>query len=233
MFSSIRAQLISVLVALIALILIQGYVARENQDILNTGVASASKAVIEVGLVKELERDVIDLQRNVLIFKENASKSAITRFSRLMVSINEKLNTLAGDGSSVSISNDDYILTRMREHLSSYQENFTQVVDARSERDNLVTAGSLSDITQLEALLRESTENGLVQQKDANEALAYLLKAENTMLKYFAKPDVVLIRSFNAAIDAFLDMSLSNDLATQRSHEALAYTNHSREFVLS
>lgn len=222
MFSSIRAQLISVLVALIALILIQGYVARENQDILNTGVASASKAVIEVGLVKELERDVIDLQRNVLIFKENASKSAITRFSRLMVSINEKIDTLAGDGSSVNISNDDYILTRMREHLSSYQENFTQVVDARSERDNLVTAGSLSDITQLEALLRESTENGLVQQQDANEALAHLLKAENTMLKYFAKPDVVLIRSFNAAIDAFLDMSLSNDLATQRSLEALA-----------
>ena len=95
MLSSIRIQLITVLLALIALILAQGFIARENQEVLNKGVASASKAVVDVALVKELERDVVDLQRNVLIFKENASKSAITRFSRLMVTINNKLDKLA------------------------------------------------------------------------------------------------------------------------------------------
>ena len=95
MLSSIRIQLITVLLALIALILAQGFIARENQEVLNKGVASASKAAVDVALVKELERDVVDLQRNVLIFKENASKSAITRFSRLMVTINTKLDKLA------------------------------------------------------------------------------------------------------------------------------------------
>lgn len=222
MFSSIRTQLITVLIALITLILIQGFIARENQALLNAGVASASKAVIDVGLVKELERDVIDLQRNVLIFKENASKSAITRFSRLMVSINAKLDTLSNDTSSEKVNDNSYIYNRMREHLSSYQENFTQVVEARAERDNLVTAGSLSDIAQLEQLLNDSAKKGLVTQQDANTALALLLKAENTMLKYFAKPDVVLVRSFNDAIDALLGMTLSEDAETQRTVAALA-----------
>ena len=147
MLSSIRTQLIAVLVALVALILAQGFIARENQVILSDGVSSAAKAVVDVGLVKELERDVVDLQRNVLIFKENASQSAITRFGRLMVTINAKLDQLAQADTLDVQADDDYILNRMREHLSAYQENFNQVVDARSERDNLVAYGTLSDIT--------------------------------------------------------------------------------------
>ena len=54
MLSSIRIQLITVLLALIALILAQGFIARENQEVLNKGVASASKAVVDVALVKVL-----------------------------------------------------------------------------------------------------------------------------------------------------------------------------------
>jgi len=74
MLSSIRIQLITVFLALITLILVQGFIARKNQEVLNEGISFASKAVNDVGIVKELERDVVDLQRNVLIFKENASK---------------------------------------------------------------------------------------------------------------------------------------------------------------
>ena len=117
---------------------------------LNEGISFASKAVNDVGIVKELERDVVDLQRNVLIFKENASKSAITRFSRLMVTINAKLDKLAQVDETGELQDGNYILTRMKEHLNAYQQNFTQVVDARSERDNLVARGTLSDITALE-----------------------------------------------------------------------------------
>jgi hypothetical protein len=70
MLSSIRIQLITVFLALITLILAQSFIARKNQDVLSKGVSSAANAVINVGIVKELERDVVDLQRNVLIFKE-------------------------------------------------------------------------------------------------------------------------------------------------------------------
>ncbi len=95
MLASIRTQLVLVLIALVTLLLLQSYIARENQAALIKGMTATSTAVVDVSLVKELERDVLDLQRNVLIFKENASQSAVTRFERLMTTINEKLDTLS------------------------------------------------------------------------------------------------------------------------------------------
>jgi len=163
MLSSIRIQLITVLLALIALILAQGFIARENQEVLNKGVASASKAVVDVALVKELERDVVDLQR---------------------------------------IQEDNHILSRMKEHLNAYQENFTQVVDARSERDNLIARGTLSDITLLEKILSDARTNGDISAASEEQAKTLLIRAENAMLKYLMKPDMGFIRAFNEAADS-------------------------------
>ncbi len=203
MLSSIRIQLITVLVALIALILAQGFVARKNQEVLDDGVTSAAKAVIDVGIVKELERDVVDLQRNVLIFKENASKSAITRFSRLMVTINSKLDKLAVvNEEAEQKENSNQILSRMREHLLAYQENFSQVVEARSERDNLIDQGTMSDITLLGSELDKAMAQGKISAAFVDEAKVILIRTENAMLKYLMKPDMKFIKSFNEAIDA-------------------------------
>ena len=146
MLASIRTQLVLVLIALVTLLLLQSYIARENQAALIKGMTATSTAVVDVSLVKELERDVLDLQRNVLIFKENASQSAVTRFERLMTTINEKLDTLSQSQVSLSAENNNFVLTRMREHLSAYQENFKQVVDARRQRDDLLVDLSLIHI---------------------------------------------------------------------------------------
>ncbi|MBJ2127910.1 response regulator [Alteromonas sp. IB21] len=211
MLSSIRIQLITVFLALITLILAQGFIARKNQDVLSKGVSSAANAVINVGIVKELERDVVDLQRNVLIFKENASKSAITRFSRLMVTINSKLDTLDAAEQSGEKESDRYILSRMREHLNAYQENFSQVVNARSERDNLIAQGTLSDITFLNTLLDEALTKGEVSVVLVEEAKTSLIRAENAMLKYLMKPDMRFIQSFNEAADSLQNLKFSEN----------------------
>ena len=222
MLSSIRIQLITVLLALIALILAQGFIARENQEVLNKGVASASKAAVDVALVKELERDVVDLQRNVLIFKENASKSAITRFSRLMVTINTKLDKLALVDEDKEIQEDNHILSRMKEHLNAYQENFTQVVDARSERDNLIARGTLSDITLLEKILSDAKTNGDISAASEEQAKTLLIRAENAMLKYLMKPDMGFIRAFNEAADSLRKLTLTKNTSLQERVERLS-----------
>lgn len=216
MLSSIRIQLITVFLALITLILAQSFIARKNQDVLSKGVSSAANAVINVGIVKELERDVVDLQRNVLIFKENASKSAITRFSRLMVTINSKLDTLDAAEQSGSKEGDRYILSRMREHLNAYQENFSQVVNARSERDNLIAQGTLSDITYLNTLLDEALAKGEVSVVSVEEAKTLLIRAENAMLKYLMKPDMRFIQSFNEAADSLKSLNFSESERLQQ-----------------
>lgn len=221
MLSSIRIQLITVFLALITLILAQSFIARKNQDVLSTGVSSAANAVINVGIVKELERDVVDLQRNVLIFKENASKSAITRFSRLMVTINSKLDTLDAAEQSGSKEGDRYILSRMREHLNAYQENFSQVVNARSERDNLIAQGTLSDITFLNTLLDEALAKGEVSVVSVEEAKTLLIRAENAMLKYLMKPDMRFIQSFNEAADSLKSLNFSENERLQQRIKSL------------
>jgi signal transduction histidine kinase/CheY-like chemotaxis protein len=222
MLSSIRVQLITVLLALVALILAQGFVARKNQEVLNKGVASAAKAVIDVGIVKELERDVVDLQRNVLIFKENASKSAITRFSRLMVTINSKLDKLAEVNEHSNQKDDsNQILSRMREHLNAYQENFSQVVEARSERDNLVDQGTMSDITLLESELDKALAKGEVSETSVEDAKIILIQTENAMLKYLMKPDMRFIKTFNDSVDALMHISFSANAGLQQRVERI------------
>ena len=214
MLSSIRTQLILVLIALISLLLLQSYIARENQSTLSRGMEASSRAVINVGLVKELERDVVDLQRNVLIFKENASKSAVTRFERLMLSINEKLNTLAQSQSE----DDRYVLDRMRNHLNAYQENFKQVIDARSLKDNLILDGTLSNIRAIKDFLDNIPTHSGIEETTAMQVKLEVAKAENALLQYQLEPNMALISQFNNAIQWIEDTlsqypSLENELA--------------------
>jgi len=81
MIRSLKAQVFVVLLVLISAMLVQIFLARatqsglaHEQDILNESYAS-------VGLVYELERDLISLQHNLLIYKK---KQATLRFHASM-----------------------------------------------------------------------------------------------------------------------------------------------------
>lgn len=210
MLTSIRTQLILVLIALVALLLVQGYIARENQSVLSRGMAASSRAVVDVGIVKELERDVIDLQRNVLIYKENASQSAVTRFERLMLSINKRLEELADPVTQSGEIDDTYVLSRMHKHLSAYQENFRQVIDARSRKDDLIIDGSLSDLLAVKRLFDTANENFTLPQGTIDKLNFHIAMAENAILRYLMKPDMALITQFNEAITAIKAITIDN-----------------------
>ena len=51
MLASIRTQLVLVLIALVTLLLLQSYIARENQAALIKGMTATSTAVVDVSLV--------------------------------------------------------------------------------------------------------------------------------------------------------------------------------------
>ena len=199
--SSIRTQLIIVLVALVALLLIQGMLARQNQLVLNDGLEVTRQAINDVSMVKELERDVLDLQRNVLIFKETASLSAVNRFERLMLSIEHKLQQLSeSPGSSTDRTAEDNALKRMRSHLEDYQENFIAVIDARAKRDELVHSGSLTDILELRQSLRDLAAAASAPTTFLNEINLKLDAAESASLQYLISPSLEQITAFNSAM---------------------------------
>ncbi len=208
--SSIRTQLIVVLIALVSLLLIQGILARQNQQILNEGLATTRQAMDDLSLVKELERDVLDLQRNVLIFKETASQSTVNRFERLMQAITRKLDQL--QASPVSLQNtlaSENVLERMRSHLEDYQENFIVVVDSRARRDKLVTAGSVRDIIALREALQGLSHSADISPLLLNELNLTLDSAENASLHYLLTPSIQRIDTFNVALQTMREQIAS------------------------
>ncbi len=206
MLRSIRTQLVLVLVALVMLLLLQGYIARESQTLLIDGLDKTGRAVVEVARVKELEREVLDLQRNVLIFKENASESAVRRFERLMLEIDEKLNLLEDTNitQNTDLADED-VVKRMRGHLEAYQNNFRDVVRARSIRDELVDRGSLTDIIAIQHYLDQAEERTALPAETVAALKQDALVAENAVLKYLTSPDLSLLADFRQAMNRTRD----------------------------
>jgi hypothetical protein len=66
MFRTIKAQILLVLAILILLLLSQLFLSRNIQSTFVDSLDLTQQAVIKVSIVRELERDVIDLQRNRL-----------------------------------------------------------------------------------------------------------------------------------------------------------------------
>ncbi|MDU0354159.1 ATP-binding protein [Paraglaciecola aquimarina] len=152
-------------------------------------------AVVKVSLVRELERDVIDLQRNVLVYKESASESAINRFNTLMKENQQNLNSLeklifAQENEEVYL---DYI-SRMRAHLKEYDDNFTNVVIGRTKRQYIYQVGLLAELESVfEQLDLEYATNS---QTSIDQVRYHVARAKNFLLQYIVTPEQELVDLF-------------------------------------
>lgn len=213
MFRTIKSQILLVSATLVLLLLSQVFLSRQIQSTFVNSLDLTQQAVVKVSLVRELERDVIDLQRNVLIYKESASESAITRFNLLMEENQAnllKLEELTSqeENSSVYL---DYI-TRMQSHLNDYRENFKNVVQGRTERQNLFNS---SILIELEALFLDVAEKQASSHevKDRLEKAKYhIARAENFLLQYLQTPEQQFVEPFRAQLN-FAKAEISTQLA--------------------
>jgi signal transduction histidine kinase/CheY-like chemotaxis protein len=197
MFRTIKAQILLVLAILILLLLSQFFLSRNIQSTFVDSLDLTQQAVIKVSIVRELERDVIDLQRNVLIYKESASESAVSRFNFLMAENQSNLMRLEQLTSQEANSDvyQDYIM-RMRTHLNDYNENFSSVVDGRTKRQTLYSRELMGE---LEALFNTITtsENKASSLLDSLEKTKYhIARAENILLQYLQNPEQQLVSTF-------------------------------------
>ncbi|WP_019606105.1 hybrid sensor histidine kinase/response regulator [Teredinibacter turnerae] len=85
--------------------------------------------------VGEIERNVIDLQRNALIFKETASASSEEKVNFYYSEIEKKISGVSSQHSLFEFEDE---LALMESHLEDYHENFTIVVSLRRERSVLI-----------------------------------------------------------------------------------------------
>ena len=209
MFRSLQVQIIIVLAALLTIVFIQIVLTRENQQLLLSSQALTGHSAAEFALVYKLERDVVDLQRNVLAFNSSDSSSAIGRFDDLVISVDEKLNSFELlEQSHLDIKNHQASITGMRGYLDSYKTNFAKAVTIRNRINRLYDGNIDSQFTKTIALI-ESLERGNTNlQKAAKLSLIkyHLALAKNHSYQYLKTQQQALSESFDRELDVIDSM---------------------------
>lgn len=201
MFRTLKAQILLVSATLVLLLLSQVFLSRNSQSNFVESLDLTQQAVVKVSLVRELERDVIDLQRNVLIYKESASGSATTRFNLLMQGIQTNLTRIEQLTSNETNSEVylDYIL-RMRSHLSDYKENFSSVVVGRNKRQTLFNIGLSTELETLFLSIKRNQNESDSVNDTLEKASYHIARAENYLLQYLQAPEQQLVEPFQQQI---------------------------------
>jgi signal transduction histidine kinase/CheY-like chemotaxis protein len=226
-FKTIKSQILLVSTSLVLLLVSQVFISRSNQATFVSSLDLTQQAVVKVSLVRKLERDVLDLQRNVLIYKESASESAIARFNLLMEETQLNLNELEELTSNDSQNEvyRDYI-SRMRSHLVDYQDNFSSVIIGRTERQSIYEHGL---VVELDAMLQEIVDEQASEIKDnvghpvIEKAKYHIARAENLVFQYLVVPDSEYIAPFQIQIAA-AKHALSQHTAAHPNYQKIVLT---------
>jgi signal transduction histidine kinase len=201
-FRSIKSQILLVTATLVLVLLSQVFLSGNTQSTFVENLDITQEAVIKVSLVRELERDVIDLQRNVLIYKASASRSAVIRFNLLMRDTQANLTYLE-KLTAEDLQKNVYLdyVSRMRVHLSTYDENFSEVIIGRTKRQTLYENGFLTELENvfLDISSRDANNNGPLKTK-LKQASFHIAKAESFLLQYLLTPEQSLLEPFQQQI---------------------------------
>ncbi len=125
------------------------FLTRSGQVEMIQSLETSKQNFVNLGLVRQLERDVFNLQRYVLVYKQTASDGAVKRFNTLMKSIEEKISLLRQSLDNKATATSDLerdILDSMASHLADYQSNFIQVIAGRKQQIEMFDEGLLVEM---------------------------------------------------------------------------------------
>lgn len=194
---------------LVILFMAQSFLSSNNRFSYLKNIKLTQNNTIEVNLVGKLERDILDLQRNVLVYKETASTSVLYKFNQLMEQLQLSLDefiilTKEKDNNAQYQS----LISRMQVHLSNYQSNFSKVIIGRKKRKALFEQGILNDFELLHQLI--STEYKINNKNNSFQSHYLFNQAQNSVLQYVLFGEYKHIDTFNKNIEAAITL-LSND----------------------
>lgn len=206
MFRSLKFQIAFVLFLFILLLVVQTYLSRQNQARFLDSISLSQQTVDKVNLVAQLEKDVMDLQRYVLIFKQTANDSILKRFEDLYGQIDSNLNKLESlVTGEENLSDYQNLIGRMHSHLFDYKDNFETVVAGRSRRNTIVEQDIDTALQRLQNLLNNQDLNaGLspVQQQAFSNVRYHVAQARVSSLNYLIEAEPTMIDEFQQQIEA-------------------------------
>ncbi|MDO6692794.1 ATP-binding protein [Aliiglaciecola sp. 3_MG-2023] len=199
-----KIQITIVLTALILFLTAQSYLSTKNQEAFLAGITLSQQTMDKVGLVRDLEKDLLDIQRYVLIYKQTASESVIERFNLIQDKINSNLSLLY-----TSVQSDDqatvYIdrISRMRAHLQEYRTNFENVIQGRSRRERLFEDSIKRQFEKTQLQLEEYQSSKNLSEQESSAVLAMSLQlseAHALSLEYLLTPDPSIVGEFDSLL---------------------------------
>lgn len=216
MFRSLKAQLILSLTLIIFLFIGQQYVSYQSQKLLVTGLTSNQKIAEGVIQVKVLEKDVINLQRNVLIYKETQASSVLKRLNDIMISVNTKLDmTTALIQKNKIGTNQEDTIESMRNHLKDYRENFDSVVlliNKKSELFNVKIVTQLSSMKKIASAISDDKtlkETGNPKSDKSNKLAALTSELQLAAYQYLLLPNAENITHFQETFEKLKSVAMS------------------------
>ncbi|CAM4028205.1 ATP-binding protein [Pseudoalteromonas byunsanensis] len=191
-YRSLTFQLSLGLLCIGLMALFSAYLTNVSYRLLEQRDAEIEQSTQMAEIAYDLELSVIDLQRNVLIYKQSASLVAMDRSQDLINKIESALAELDYSPSRKEVG--DMIL-RMRTHISDYRDNLSTVISGREKRQSLYQ-------NELLGLVNKAQESINKEIDVNNRALisSYLLKAHNAVLAYLITQNSEHIRTFDAQV---------------------------------
>lgn len=217
---SLRSQVLLFMMLVIALFCTLLFFASGSQQKLVRSISNFQSITNQQNLVSALEQDVLNLQRYVLVFKDNGDKSSVEKFHNKLAQINTKLVTLSSDlPSTQNTKRSREIIISMNNTLREYKSNFSLVVKNRYSRDTHFQRGVLDGLNSLLADSGAFISGNSIDEREARNNLRYHLSlAENKAYQYLVEP------SENLRSEFLQELSLVKQIA-QRSSMNLQNVN--------
>ena len=191
---SLYGQMAVVLFLLLATLLTQLILSRDYLHTLANNQELISTYSQNVGQVIELERDIIELQRQLLSYNETASESTVQQFNNAMMRVEQTLANLSKDNLNYHIESQEF--TRMAAHLKDYQENFLSVVEGRGNQISLVESIN----SQLHSILHDNKKLFLNKSTAWLEIEVHVHSMNRAMFEYLNSSDSKFIREFKKGV---------------------------------
>ena len=215
MLTSLKTQLLLVLFSLTFLLLLEVVLFRATFNTFKTQQSVTQQTITNVQIVASLEKELLDLQRNVLIFKETSSASVLTRTISLIESINNNISEFESKEYSETTEQDiEGYISALRGHLNNYQENFQQVVKGKRDRTQLYTNNVEKPLKDIRAYLKSSDSNMTTKNLEIE-----VTATELAAVKYLNAPTFEQIESFKRHLVNLSNLASSSTLSPQELQE--------------
>lgn len=132
--SSIKSQFLLALSLLTALILANNLFSLRTQDSFEENLDKIRLSVANQTLIRELERDILDLQRMLLIFKESPKQANAHRFKLVLTRLDNNLDKLFDVSLPAQLA--EFPL-QMTNKLAEYRHSFNDIKQKRQARDKI------------------------------------------------------------------------------------------------